>query len=133
MTITVNPTLRGAELAQATAEYITEHPEEWNQEHWISANSCGTTACVAGTAVLIVGLRITDEAVPVVAASALGFNYYTNDDIRDLFLGQWYREAEDEVFELPPLLPLNDRLTEMWHRIAGLYPEGAITIPEQYR
>lgn len=131
MSITVNPELRGAELAQAVAEYITAHPEEWDQSDWgFRSPGCGTQMCIAGTAALMTGqaefvgydLRLigdgdsyTEDWVKT-GRALLGV---TPDQARDLFLGFIDHGASG--------------VREMWRRVASLYPEGAITIPVEYR
>ncbi len=50
--------IRGRELAEKVLEYVTAHPELHDQRNWISnsavsPNRCGTTACLAGWAVVL--------------------------------------------------------------------------------
>jgi hypothetical protein len=45
------------ELLERTLTYIRDHPEEWDQGHWI----CNTTACFAGHAILLDGVEITNR------------------------------------------------------------------------
>jgi hypothetical protein len=56
--------LRGRELALATLDYIDAHPEEWDQYWYI----CGTTACFAGRALLIVSDGTYPSPHPLVIA-----------------------------------------------------------------
>jgi hypothetical protein len=44
-------------LLRKTLEYVTAHPERWEQGYWIRSTPCGTTACLAGTVVLHAGYR----------------------------------------------------------------------------
>lgn len=41
------------ELLLETLQYIEEHPEKWNQKHWVP--ECGTACCFAGRAALLAG------------------------------------------------------------------------------
>lgn len=50
--------IRGRELAEKVLRHVTAHPELHDQRNWInnsavSPNRCGTTACLAGWAVLL--------------------------------------------------------------------------------
>lgn len=49
-------------LLRKTLEYAEDHPEEINLFTWASVTSCGTTACIAGTAVLLAGHEIDWES-----------------------------------------------------------------------
>lgn len=40
-------------LLRRTLEYIEAHPEEHDQRHWAQRTACGTTMCIAGTAVML--------------------------------------------------------------------------------
>jgi hypothetical protein len=44
-----------APLMLKTLDHIHEHPEEYDQGEWAARTACGTTACFAGTAVMIAG------------------------------------------------------------------------------
>lgn len=60
-------------LLDAVIEYIEEHPEEWDQTYWASLRTadgtvgwrsdepCGTTACFAGTALILSGYTLEAE------------------------------------------------------------------------
>jgi hypothetical protein len=40
-------------LLRKTMEHIEAHPQEWDQQTWITKADCGTVACFAGWAVLL--------------------------------------------------------------------------------
>lgn len=42
-------------LMRKTLEFITEHPDQHDQDHWGLRTECGTTACMAGWAVQLAG------------------------------------------------------------------------------
>lgn len=44
---------KNEDLTYATLDYIREHPKEWDQSSYV----CGSTACFAGRACLIAGVR----------------------------------------------------------------------------
>ena len=74
--------IRGRELAELVLKYVTEHPEKHNQQTWYggdlvnpSVSDCGTTACLAGWAVLLNAENPNDTASAVlheVRAKAVG-------------------------------------------------------------
>lgn len=45
-------------LLEQVRDYIALHPEEHDQQTWAQRTSCGTTRCVAGTAVFLHGDEI---------------------------------------------------------------------------
>ncbi len=46
-------------LLKETYQYIVDHPEEHNQQVWVSrTDKCGTVCCFAGHAVLIAGYKV---------------------------------------------------------------------------
>lgn len=45
-------------LLRKTLEYAEAHPEEIALGSWASRSPCGTTACIAGTAVILAGHAI---------------------------------------------------------------------------
>ena len=45
-------------LAERVRDQIVQHPESHNQKVWVQQTSCGTTACVAGWAVLLSGATV---------------------------------------------------------------------------
>lgn len=134
--------LRGAPLAKAVAEYITAHPEEWDQGQWGIETDCGTTACFAGWTLILTDraefergvLAGSNASVPLRASLLLG------KDFDSLFFwdpDEEYREQleldglEEDILDI--VVPVYDKLKEMWQRVATYYPKGAITIPEDYR
>jgi hypothetical protein len=50
-------------------EYVTIHPERWNQHQWIQQTACGTVGCLAGNTVLHAG-----------AQPLFGYNNSDHDD-----------------------------------------------------
>lgn len=48
-------------LARKVLEHIEAHPEEHAQAHFASKNECGTTACIAGHALLLSGAYRIDN------------------------------------------------------------------------
>jgi hypothetical protein len=47
------------ELLEQVRDYIVKHPDEWKQSTWIEDRySCGTTRCIAGTAVFLKGYQL---------------------------------------------------------------------------
>lgn len=90
-------------LAQVILGYITENPERHNQSEWVQVdsdvknvdevNACGTTACVAGYAVLF-----TDDRRFQFTTNALGYVHMAvrpeHDDDNDI--GQVFFEAGKE-------------------------------------
>lgn len=131
MTMTINPDLRGAELAQAVAEYITAHPEEWDQDNWGTRDTeCGTQMCIAGTAALMTGCADFDYAGYLSLLSGTNYSEDWTHTGREL-LGLTPEQARDLFVNFMGYG--ESGLREMWHRVASLYPEGAITIPAEYR
>lgn len=49
--------ITGAALARMVHAYITEHPDEFDMESWAEKKGCGTSMCLAGTAVFLNGAR----------------------------------------------------------------------------
>lgn len=45
-------------LLRKTMEYASDHPEEIDLKMWARVDSCGTTMCIAGTAITLAGHRI---------------------------------------------------------------------------
>jgi hypothetical protein len=134
MTMTVNPDLRGAELAQAVAEYITAHPDEWNQDDWGYRDAhCGTQMCIAGTAALMTGRAefIEDENLLGEKVSYLYLTYgldFVETGAAVLDLDR--KSAVDLFYNFQSYGA--EGVGAMWHKLASLYPEGAITIPPEY-
>jgi hypothetical protein len=73
-------TILNTVLLERTADYIEAHPEHFDMESWVScsafwneASRCGTTACIAGTSVMLTGITFPPvDGVGNVAADALG-------------------------------------------------------------
>lgn len=148
MSIIVNPELRGAALAQATAEYITEHPEEWDQNTWGEGGlSCGTRACFGGTACIIAGeaalcihagwpefghLDFThdpgERSFSDVAQELLGIDRF---DRESLFFGDWEFNTSD-YGDVDRNTPTQDRIRNLWAKMVELYGDE-ITVPEEYK
>lgn len=147
MTSIVNPLLRGAELAQATAEYITAHPEEWDQGTWGNKEPyCGTTACFGGTACFIAGEvkwyddkhdsgygyldfanGRTDTNFARVAQTLLDLG---TEDSSNLFFGNWeFNPTNPGDIDNTPT---RDKVRNMWAKMVELYG-NKITVPEEYK
>jgi hypothetical protein len=91
------------ELLERTMQYIEDHPEEHDQTMWFVQTPCGTTACFAGWACVLSGLKPdftiqapfnyrpdityhvegTDEWVKPVAQKLLGLTHYDADTLFD--------------------------------------------------
>lgn len=75
---------RNVELLEKTMQHIKDHPEMHDQSLWV--NSCGTTACFAGWALMFNGLtakevsaREAADSVQGDAADALGLTTQESD------------------------------------------------------
>lgn len=136
--------LRGAPLAQAVCEYITAHPEEWNQDNWGIEDDCGTTARFAGWTLLLTDsawfengiLAGSSFSISEQASLLLGRNFgmlfYWNPD-EEYRLGLELNEGRHEEEARNESLSIEEKLCELWHRVARYYSAGEITIPEEYR
>lgn len=49
------------ELLRRTLDYIKTHPNEWDQDRWVTKTDCGTSYCFAGWALALSGLTIHAE------------------------------------------------------------------------
>lgn len=104
------------EMTRRVLEYIKDHPEEHNQEHWVyledaDADGCGTTRCMAGMAVHLagrepLGRRALNSTWIALGAEILGLSL---DDADFMFIS------------------CND-LVELY-RVANMLSNGAIEIP----
>lgn len=47
--------MRNYELIKRVYDHVTTHPELHDQEIWGEQKACGTTACIAGHAVMLAG------------------------------------------------------------------------------
>jgi hypothetical protein len=114
-------------LLRKVLEYVSEHPEEWDQRAWMQWRPrCGTTGCVAyhtlallGYTAVFKGPEVTGWAkspdgrsvsIPIAAADALGL-----DPIRRsmLFDGA-------------------NTLADLW-MFAAEFTDGEITVPEEFQ
>lgn len=108
-------------------EFITAHPERWNQSAWIQRTECGTTGCLAGNTVLHAGyqplfghgLVRPDQAAHVRRLDGDGEQLV--DDVAQRLLGLTDREAS-ELFH-----PLNT-LHDLWWVAADL-TDGELQVP----
>lgn len=57
-----------------TAEYIVDHPSEWDQSWWVS--ECGTTACFAGWAVRLADFEFVGDSRGTVPRISLSRDRY---------------------------------------------------------
>lgn len=134
---------RGAALAQAVAEYITEHPEEWDQGTW----GCGTRACLGGRALIMTGLAEIRpyegtgvEVLELVGPQPLGTSSSVagklleldSDAAYSLFYDPWELD-EDEEGSVDLDTPIEIRVQRMWQKLTELYGSDKITTPEAYR
>lgn len=151
--IEVRPDLRGAALAQAAAEYLSEHPEEWDQGTWGQVKpGCGTRACLGGTGALISGEAHLEEhetgymmivetsnprygSIRAVAERVFELSW---EEAEDLFYGPWQYDVvrpeldEDDDDRYDYGTPVENRVKNLWAKMTELYGDQ-ITVPEQYR
>jgi hypothetical protein len=114
-------------LLRKTLEYAENHPEEINLRHWATKASCGTTACVAGTAVLLAGHQIDYDFRPEhrFLDGDGGFTYRTTDarliaDVAQEELGLT-DDGADDLFHC-------SSLAQVW-KVAEALTGGEITRP----
>lgn len=136
MTVNV-PALRKA------LEHVTAHPEEWRQASWGVRTACGTSCCLAGTAVMqsdrftpvfhheayasfdglrvefeaLFGARDTDGRVHPVADAADQIFGFTDDT---------YESLEERGIEYP--YRSTNTLRELW-TAASTLSDGEIEVP----
>ncbi len=120
------------EAIRETLEYIRAHPEEHDPEHWArkpGGVNCGTTRCMAGTAVhlspehqIIWQPGSTEseycvnrfggevQRIEKVAGELLGLKwdqadhmFYDTDSLRDLY--EYAHTVTDGAIEVPAVLP----------------------------
>lgn len=120
-----------AERLTKVLEHLTAHPEEWAQASWVRYYpGCGTTACLAGTTVVMAGYEIdwhrghekgtggavvasrtTDgQLIDQLAQELLGL-----DDFAALYLFFYYR----------------DDIGELWRRAARV-SDGRVAVPPEF-
>jgi hypothetical protein len=135
--------LRGAALAQKVGEYITEHPDEWNQTEWGVTGSCGTTMCVAGTATWLTGGQWDTDVY-----SDRYDAFITGPDGEHV--GNWAAEVlqaekwdagdgcgsgdADRLFMWTPnsWRDTQGQLSQLWDKLEELYGRDNITRPKGY-
>lgn len=118
------------ELMQKTLDYIAMHPDEHDQSDWAQKSDCGTTRCMAGTAVHVApGYKLMWHNRPAEeydytsqAVDEDGRVYAVRDLAEDL-LGVDYSQARDLFYEAADL----DDLYDMAERFTGIdmRPEAA--------
>lgn len=133
---------RGAELAQEVAEYITAHPDEWDQGTW----GCGTTACFGGRSLLMTGqaeiheydgtgvevLYLNGNTPPGNAEAAGKLLELNGDQANSLFYDPW-ELVRDEEGNFDFETPIETRVKQMWQKLTELYGSDKITTPEEYK
>lgn len=113
-------------LLRKTLEYITAHPEEWDQAYWgtrvINDNACNTSHCLAGHAVVLNGDQVL----------------WSGDDDTEfanfIASGQLIQVRAEHLLGLAPpearaLFSHNNSLYRLW-KIANRLTNGEIEIPE---
>lgn len=109
-------------LLRKELEFITAHPEHWNQDVWLEKHTeCGTVGCLAGNTLLH-----TDNVT-----------CYSNVRSRDVFyepLGEWSWTWEAKkvlgltIQQADKLFYEHNTLYDLW-RLANKYTDGEIEIP----
>jgi hypothetical protein len=119
-----------AELAYRVLDYVTAHPEQWNQKKWW----CGTSGCFAGWTINLSGEEVDRFGIVYVggalehianrAAQLLGFE--DEDELTDATVAA---AGLDDEYEDPPSLFASDNDREDLGRlVAGIFgprPDGA--------
>lgn len=136
---------------QGTLDYITAHPQEWDQSDWCSTTACGTTACVAGHLALRAGLvRIVEEvwdgdteyyARPILdgqesewtltAASSLGIPLVQDEDHCSC-CSSLVVEDYDTRHQLNILFRGDNDLSAVWQEAQAL-AGGRLTVPAEFQ
>jgi hypothetical protein len=118
-------------LLRKTLEYITEHPEEHDQEMWGLKTRCGTTYCLAGHAVQLAGHEIAWPPPCCPECDGREKAAYLCADGRDI--AEVAREelglARDQAW---CLFNSGKTLFGLWF-MAREFTNGEIEIPEQFR
>jgi hypothetical protein len=108
-------TMVNIEMTRKVLEYIKDHPEEHSQEHWwvtyTDAGGCGTTRCMAGTAVHLAGMNAPGRRTMNSTWIKMGAD----------ILGLSFADAELMFISCNDLVEL--------YRVANMYSNGAIEIP----
>src|SRR5919108_1047214 len=119
-------------------EFVTDHPEHWDQESWLRAATCGTVGCLAGNAVLHAGyephgaLRTYGGAtsyvrVPGDHPDALATGYADGRhiasvcDVARRLLGLDYQQASQLFYE-------SNTLRTLWE-LAARFTDGEVEVP----
>lgn len=126
-------------LLRKELEFITAHPEEWNQATWGAQTACGTVACLAGNTVI--------HHYPADALHWRKYYSYINsivgdpsivelDGVKDKegFLFKSVGEAAQELFGLTEyqascLFSGSNTLRDLWE-FANQFTNGEIEVPE---
>jgi hypothetical protein len=128
---------------RSALEYVTEHPREWVQDHYLARTPCGTMACLAGRIVLRAGYRVVDwspvfryvedeDDVVSVPDTEQGYSVMRDGDGEDVVkvskaaaeligLEQW--SQADNLFAA------SNSLRTLWE-LAETYSDGLIEVPE---
>lgn len=122
------------DLLRQTLEYITAHPEEWDQEQWAIKDSCGTAYCAAGTTVV---LHDGKDAINWDSAHRRNYGSRLSTDEAIRPDGEWIgiRDRAQELlglnhFQADRLFDASNTLYDLW-AIAESMTDGVIEIPQK--
>lgn len=118
---------------QFALDYVTEHWKEWNQQCWIvrdAATACGTSACLAGTAVILAGKNLTWQALPDWSSAGL-----EQVDLVVNGTSEGVHTSALKLLGLPhdtAVFDADNTLGELWAH-AHMETGGALTVPDSVR
>jgi hypothetical protein len=101
-----------APLMFKTLDYIHEHPEAWDQGEWAARSHCGTTACFAGTAVILAGYDF-DFCYTDVDATDVLTNGLSIREVARIELGLSYPEANQLFYGGNTLHDIEDLVAQI--------------------
>ena len=90
--------MANVEACRVVYNYLVEHPEEHNQEVFGERTSCGTTMCVAGTAIMLHRPDIVKWITDDERSEVLQMVVYGDCDVQEVarvILGLSDGEADD--------------------------------------
>lgn len=120
-----------AVLLTKALEYITAHPEEWNQCCWVRYRpGCGTTACLAGTTVVLAGYDIDwtrghQKHPNGTVVAGLTTDGTAIEDRARMLLGL-HPDAAEYLFHY-----YGDDLGALWRR-AAVVSGGRVEVPSEF-
>lgn len=130
-------------------EYVTAHPEEWNQGVWAKRTACGTACCLAGRIVLQAGHELDyfpEERYDYDRGEFVRTGHWIADDIvpdkkypegaaiekvaeRALnYSPQKYIEMGEDYWDMADLFEGYNSLRDLWE-IANKLTDGKIEVP----